>query len=84
MVEKWDLQAHLTATLLDRVNVLLWTKTKDAQKKPPRNMPKRIPRPGVDDRAKQLNPHVTTMDVMEFMRLQAQSGRTDLMGKGSL
>ena len=42
--------AHLLATMLERVNDLLWLKTKDAHKKPPRNRPKRIQRPGVDDR----------------------------------
>lgn len=79
--EKWNLTDHLLATLLDRVNVLLWTKTKDAHKKPPRNMPKRIPRPGVDDR-KKLNDQVTVMDISEFMRRQNESGRTALMAAG--
>lgn len=77
--EKWDLKDHLLATQLDRLNVLLWTKTKDAHKKPPRNMPKRIPRPGVDERPKA--PHVagTVVDITEFMKRQEESGRTSSM-----
>lgn len=77
--EKWDLKDHLLATVLDRVNVLVWSKTKDAHKKPPRNFPKRIPRPGVDERPKA--PHVagTVIDIAEFMKRQQESGRVAKM-----
>ena len=77
--EKWDLHAHLLATSLDRLNTLLWTKTKDAHKKPPRNMPKRIPRPGVE--AKKINPVTkeSVMDITEFLKKQAASGRNSRM-----
>ncbi len=79
--EKWTLTDHLLGTSLDRLNVLLWTKTKDAHKKPPRNMPKRIARPGVDDRPSSSSPEVqgSVMDVMQFLRMQAESGRNAKM-----
>jgi hypothetical protein len=78
--EKWTLTDHLLATSLDRLNTLLWTKTKDAHKKPPRNAPKRIPRPGVEQN-KNPDPIVenSKMDVMEFLKRQAQSGRNSRM-----
>lgn len=77
--EHWTLTDHLLATSLDRLNVLVWSKTKDAHKKPPRNMPKRIPRPGVD--AKKIDPKVkeSVMDITTFMKMQAQSGRNSRM-----
>ena len=77
--EHWTLTDHILATALDRLNVLLWTKTKDAQNKPPRNMPKRVPRPGVE--AKKTNPETqkSVMDITQFMKLQAESGRNSKM-----
>lgn len=78
--EKWTLTDHILVTALDRLNTLLWTKTKDAHKKPPRNMPKRIPRPGVSEKNKSLAPRENTpMDVMEFLKRQAESGRNAQM-----
>lgn len=78
--EKWTLTDHLLVTALDRLNVLLWTKTKDAAKKPPRNMPKRIPRPGVGDK-KNPDPIVqnSVMDITQFLKMQAESGRNSKM-----
>lgn len=40
----WDLNAHLLASQLDALNILIWMKTKDGQKN--RNRPKPIERPG--------------------------------------
>lgn len=77
--EKWDLKDHLLATQLDRLNVLVWTKTKDAHRKPPRNQPKRIPRPGVDDRPKPAHLEGTVTSIQRFLQLQEESGRTALM-----
>ena len=73
--EKWTLTDHLLATQLDRLNILVWTKTKDAHRKPPRNMPKRIPRPGVDERPKPAHLEGTVRGIEEFIRLQEESGR---------
>ena len=77
--EKWTLTDHLLGTALDRLNVLLWTKTKDAHKKPPRNMPKRIPRPGVEQKKKSPEVEGSVMDVMDFLKKQAESGRNAKM-----
>ena len=76
--DHWTLTDHLVATILDRTNVLLWTKTKDAHKKPPRNMPKRIPRPGVDARPKQAHVAGTVVPIEEFLRRQKESGRVQM------
>ena len=77
--EGWDLKDHLLATSLERLNILVWTKTKDAHKKPPRNFPKRIPRPGVDDKPKDPHLKETVRDITEFLKMQAESGRIDKM-----
>lgn len=77
--ENWSLTDHLLATQLDRLNILVWSKTKDAHRKPPRNMPKRVPRPGVDERPKPEHLAQTVRGIEEFMRLQEESGRTALM-----
>lgn len=77
--EKWTLTDHILATALDRLNVLLWTKTKDAHKKPPRNMPKRIPRPGVDERPKRPEVEASVMDITQFLKMQHASGREEQM-----
>ena len=80
--ERWTLGDHLMATALDRLNVLLWTKTKDAHKKPPRNMPKRIPRPGVEQKKKSPEVEGSVMDVMQFLKKQQESGRVQKMYEG--
>jgi hypothetical protein len=79
--EKWTLTDHILVTALDRLNTLLWTKTKDAHKKPPRNQPKRIPRPGVDEKGKSQDPVVqnSVMDLSQFLKMQAASGRNSRM-----
>lgn len=73
--EKWDLKDHLLATQLDRLNILVWSKTKDAHRKPPRNMPKRVPRPGVDERPKPAHLEGTVTSIERFIQLQEESGR---------
>lgn len=44
---QWGILEHLAALQADGVRMLQWMKSKDATKKPPRNQPKPIPRPGV-------------------------------------
>ena len=44
---EWTLETMLSAAEVDALRVLVWSKSKDASRKPPRNMPKPIPRPGV-------------------------------------
>lgn len=46
---EWSLTNHLLAGLSDTASWLAWSKTADASKKPPRNQPKPLPRPGVED-----------------------------------
>jgi hypothetical protein len=46
---EWSLTNHLLARVGDTLDLLWWAKTEDATKKPPRNRPKPIPRPGVED-----------------------------------
>lgn len=41
---RWSVSAHLLATVVDQLNLLLWSKTKDGEKG--RNRPSSIPRPG--------------------------------------
>ena len=45
---EWGLTEQLLAMSVDTQNVMVWMKTKDAQRNPPKNRPKPIPRPGVE------------------------------------
>lgn len=72
----WTLTNHLLADLVHSNRLLWWAKTTDAQAKPPRNQPKPIPRPGVeevlDDKA-WTGDVMTIEEAMELMR-QARIG----------
>ena len=46
---EWSLEAHLLALIVDNTAKNVWMKTEDAQRKPPKNRPKPVPRPGVED-----------------------------------
>jgi hypothetical protein len=50
---EWTLANHLLAMIAENTSLAIWMKTTDAQKKPPRNRPKPIFRPGVEDDSKQ-------------------------------
>lgn len=50
---EWTLANHLLAMIAENTSLAIWMKTADAQKKPPRNRPKPIFRPGVEDDSKQ-------------------------------
>lgn len=50
----WGIQEQLLAELVDVAHWLQWSKTKDAQSKPPKNMPEPIPRPGVKPKEKEI------------------------------
>lgn len=45
----WDTSNMLAADMADTLRIMAWQKTKDGQKK--RNVPKPIPRPGVEDKS---------------------------------
>lgn len=49
---QWTLDAQLAAIQADALHVLVWSKTKDAERKSPRHYPKPIPRPGAKEQPK--------------------------------
>lgn len=49
----WGVAEHIAALQADALRMLLWAKSKDASKKPPRNQPKPIPRPGITEKQEQ-------------------------------
>jgi hypothetical protein len=51
ITEGWDVLERLTALLLDTQRTALWTKSKDAHAKPPRNRPKPTWQPGMPEEA---------------------------------
>jgi len=50
---EWTLGNHLLAMIAENTSLAIWMKTADAQKKPPKNRPRPIFRPGVEDDSKQ-------------------------------
>lgn len=59
----WTVTDHLLAQVADTLQILLWTKTEDAQKKRPKHKPKPMLRPGmVMDEAQEEKP----MTVAEY------------------
>lgn len=49
ITEGWDVLERLNALQLDALKLLLWAKTKDAQKDPPRKRPKPTWQPGMPE-----------------------------------
>lgn len=49
---EWTLANHLLAMTVENTSLLVWMKTKDAQRDHPMNRPKPIFRPGVEDDSK--------------------------------
>jgi len=47
MRQGWTISDHLLADQIDILNLLLWTKSKDAHRENPRHRPERIRRPGI-------------------------------------
>lgn len=75
----WSVIAHLLTDLLEVNDLLLWSKTKDAQKN--RRRPKRRPRPGIDTGQKkpsrekpQFKADVTEREVMTVADYVARTG----------
>jgi len=60
------LEPNLLAFMSDRLAWLQWSKTKDASAKPPRNVPKPMPRPGIKGYDK--DPDVLRLSVDEVKR----------------
>lgn len=54
LTEGWDVGDRLGALRLDALKLLLWSKTKDAQKDPPRHRPKPTWQPGMPEEEPEL------------------------------
>lgn len=50
----WTLDRHISATVADRLAVLIWQQTEDGHRKSPRHFPKPIQRPGQEDVSPEL------------------------------
>jgi len=70
--EGWTVNDHLQAQAIDALNLLVWSKTVDAQEKSPKFKPKPIPRPGMVE----PEPEKPVMTVGEYMeRLERRKGK---------
>lgn len=67
--DEWGLAEQLLAQVADINSLALWLKSQDAQRKPPRNRPKPIPRPGIEDDSKQTigGDKLPVADMLEFL-----------------
>lgn len=68
--EGWTISDHLLAEIADAQHWLVWSKTKDARKEPPANMPKPLPRPKSKHKKKPepKKPEERAMTVGEYMK----------------
>lgn len=66
---EWSLTNHLLAMNVENTAMSLWMETQDAQRKPPRNRPKPIYRPGVEDDSKQTigGDKLEIADMLDFL-----------------
>lgn len=74
---QWTLEAHLAAIAADGIRFLVWAKSKDAARKPPRNQPKPIPRPGMDAEKPQAQDRFAEVEGLpkdEFMTWMKRAG----------
>lgn len=63
---RWPVSAHLLATVIDQLNLLLWSKTEDGERG--RNYPVPTPRPGASSHSKQRDSEVNPMDLDELKK----------------
>ncbi|MFE3051605.1 DUF5361 domain-containing protein [Nocardia sp. NPDC059239] len=63
----WGLNEHLLADVADSLHWLVWAKTEDARKQPPRNRPQQIPRPGVDNDRDRIGTPMSPEDMDAFL-----------------
>lgn len=66
---EWTLANHLLAMIAENTSLNIWMKTQDAQRKPPKNRPKPIFRPGVIDDSKQQigGDTLSIEDMLQFL-----------------
>lgn len=69
-MNRWPVSAHLIATVIDQLNLILWSKTEDGEKG--RNRPDPIPRPGVEEKKKNSDGEVQAMDLDELKEFLAR------------
>lgn len=67
---RWPVSAYLIAAVVDQLNLIIWTKTKDGEKG--RNRPTPIPRPGVEEKTKNRDSEVQAMDLDELKAFLAR------------
>ena len=61
---RWPVAAHLLASIVDQLNLILWSKTEDGSKG--RNRPDPIPRPGANENSATHDSEVQAMDLDEL------------------
>jgi len=65
---EWTVSDYLLASIVDAQNWLVWSKTKDAQGRIPRNRPKPVRRPGDKDESEKISGDVLPAEEMcEFL-----------------
>lgn len=67
----WTVNDHLQAQAIDALNLLVWSKTVDAQEKRPRYKPEPIPRPGMA--VAEVKADVLTVE--DYMRRLKERGK---------
>jgi hypothetical protein len=67
LTEGWDVGDRLAALQLDALKLLLWSKTKDAQRDSPRNRPKPTWQPGMPEEEPELKEY-EVMTIEDYMR----------------
>lgn len=67
---QWGLAEQLAALQADALRTLQWMKSKDAARKPPRNQPKPIPRPGVAEVQEETEGRFKDVEAMPLNELK--------------
>lgn len=83
----WPLSNHLLAELVHSNRLLYWSKTKDAQSSNPRNQPKPIPRPGVEEELEDkawTGDLMTMQDALEFQQRSREGLSVRDLGEGGV
>lgn len=69
----WTVNDHLQAQSIDALNLLVWSKTVDAQEKNPKHRPKPIPRPGMEAVVEEKRKSMTVGEYQK--RLEERRGK---------
>jgi hypothetical protein len=71
--EGWTVNDHLQAQAIDALNLLVWSKTVDAQEKHPKFRPTPIPRPGQKEPVQEKRQSLTVGEYQK--RLEERRGK---------